>query len=331
MIIYLLVLLIPTVLCKVAPDSVSLSGLSAGAFFAVQYQFAYSSSVKGVAVFAGGPYYCAEGVLTNALIRCMNGIGTIPLSTLEAYATRQASDGLIDPLSNLANHAVYLFSGTSDTTVVPKVVKALEQMYTDLGVTNIETNYNLVAAHTFPTLDFGNACTMSFSPYISKCSYDGAGVALQKIYGTLQPPVTPILTNILEFAQGRYTPNGISPASISMHTYGYAYIPLGCQSNPNSNTNSTNADCRIHVALHGCLQTIQNIGMDWVRNAGFNRWAESNNIIIVYPQAVPSIFLPSNPNGCFDWWGYTDANYANNRGPQMVTIHNMVNSFLVNY
>jgi hypothetical protein len=29
-----------------------------GGFFAVQYQFAFSSEVLGAAVFAGGPYFC---------------------------------------------------------------------------------------------------------------------------------------------------------------------------------------------------------------------------------------------------------------------------------
>lgn len=38
---------------------VTLSGISAGAYFATQYQIAYSGSVQGVAIFAGGPYYCA--------------------------------------------------------------------------------------------------------------------------------------------------------------------------------------------------------------------------------------------------------------------------------
>ena len=43
---------------KVDPNSVSISGFSSGAYFAVQYQFAFSSSLVGAAVFAGGPYFC---------------------------------------------------------------------------------------------------------------------------------------------------------------------------------------------------------------------------------------------------------------------------------
>ena len=44
------------------------------------------------------------------------------------------------------------------------------------------------AVHTYPT-DFNgsgdNACSVSISPYISNCNFDGAGAALQWIHGTL--------------------------------------------------------------------------------------------------------------------------------------------------
>jgi len=259
----------------------------------------------------------------------MNGLIAIPLGPLESYARAQASQGLIDPLTNLANHAVYIFSGTQDNTVRPSVVRALEQMYRNLGVTDIETKYNLAAAHTFPTLDFGNQCLVSLTPFISICAYDGAGAALQKLYGALLPPGTPVESNFLQLSQGQFTPNGASPASLSMNNLGYAYIPTGCQ--PALKSNSSNAVCRLHVSFHGCQQYIGRIGMDWVENSGYNGWAESNNIIIVYPQATASTFAPSNPNGCWDWWGYLESNYANKRGPQIVTVYNIINHIINNY
>ena len=39
----------------------SVSGISSGAFMAVQYQIAFSALVKGAGIVAGGPYYCAAG------------------------------------------------------------------------------------------------------------------------------------------------------------------------------------------------------------------------------------------------------------------------------
>src|SRR5437764_14467225 len=45
----------------------SISGISSGAFMAVQFGVSWSSVVKGVGVIAGGPYYCAQGTATDAL------------------------------------------------------------------------------------------------------------------------------------------------------------------------------------------------------------------------------------------------------------------------
>lgn len=47
---------------------------------------------------------------------------------------------------------------------------------------------------------------------------------------------------------------------------------------------------------------------EFVRNAGYNEVGELNNIIILYPQAIATA---SNPNGCWDWWGYTIYYYGN--------------------
>ena len=43
----------------IAPSGISISGLSSGADFVVQFQVAFSATVKGVGVFAGQPYHCA--------------------------------------------------------------------------------------------------------------------------------------------------------------------------------------------------------------------------------------------------------------------------------
>src|SRR5947209_7978523 len=45
---------------------VTVSGLSSGGFMAAQFAVAFSASVRGVGVLAGGPYDCAEGDLQQA-------------------------------------------------------------------------------------------------------------------------------------------------------------------------------------------------------------------------------------------------------------------------
>jgi hypothetical protein len=49
----------------------SVSGISAGAYFATQFHIAYSSTIIGNGAVAGGPYLCALGSLTTALTNCM--------------------------------------------------------------------------------------------------------------------------------------------------------------------------------------------------------------------------------------------------------------------
>lgn len=39
----------------------------------------------------------------------------------------------------------------------------------------------------------------------------------------------------------------------------------------------------------------------FVKHAGYNGWAEANNIILLYPQTVSSDWNPANPQGCWDW------------------------------
>jgi hypothetical protein len=54
----------------------SISGISSGAFMAVQFGTAWSSIIKGVGVVAGGPFYCAQADASDIV----NGY-TLPLLT----------------------------------------------------------------------------------------------------------------------------------------------------------------------------------------------------------------------------------------------------------
>jgi len=285
---------------------------------AVQYGVAHSSEVVGTAVFAGGPYYCAQGLVSNALFACMSSPSLISLPTLETKTRSFQSAGSIDNLSNLARQKIFLFSGTNDRTVYPGVVKKAEEMYRDLGVSSISTNYNSAAGHSFPTDNYGNACGTSQSPYITNCHYDGAGVALKTIYGSLAPRVSPIAANIKKMSIGAFTPNRVSPSSLSMDDTLYYYEPTGCHGN-----------CTIHIAFSGCQMTFSEIQLKFVTDAGYNSWAEANQIVILYPFVIKS---GSNPQGCWDWWGYlsNDAQYAVKSGSQIQTIHNIVQHFKQN-
>ena len=59
------------------------------------------------------------------------------------------------------------------------------------------------------------------------------------------------------------------------------------------------------TARHVPLQSYRNIGSDFVRHAGYNEWADTNHIIVLYPQTRDLDVI--NPQACWDWWGYLDA------------------------
>ena len=81
----------------------------------------------------------------------------------------------------------------------------------------------------------------------------------------------------------------------SLNTYGYIYVPTACQ--------GAATTCALHFNFHGCQQTVADILNEYPMYVGLNEWAESNNIIVVYPQVIKSYFMPTNPEGCWDWWG----------------------------
>ena len=75
------------------------------------------------------------------------------------------------------------------------------------------------------------------------------------------------------------------------------------------------------VALHGCLQDQSLVGQQFVTSSGLNEWADTNDILVLYPQTISDF---SNPESCWDWWGYTGASYALQSAPQMQAIVAMI-------
>jgi len=279
---------------------------------AVQMGFAFSTYINGVAVYAGGPYYCAGGSFQEALTACGASPDLISISALIAYAKRFESDGTIDKLINIESQKVYIFSGIYDIVVEQGVCKALESMYLQLGA-KVNTSYNLPAEHCWPTDDFGNACGYLGEPYLNNCDYNGALAALSTLYGSLNPGVSSIPANLFQVDQSEFTTKGDSLSKI-----GYIYVPTACQQG---------AKCKLHMSFHGCKMTIDDLGTVFLENNGLIPIAEANNIIVLFPQISRSVISPANPMGCWDWWGYTEpastvykTTYPTKNGVQMKTL-----------
>lgn len=299
---------------NVSVNDVSVSGFSSGAHMAAQMHFAYSKTVKkGAGVVAGGPVYCSQGSASIATGPCMANTGSRNLPYLISVINTWSGNGYIDPTSNLAASKVYLLSGTLDSTVRQPVMDDLKSMYTNyIATTNIVYKNNLSAEHSIPTDFFGNGCSVNGTPYVNNCNFDTAGEILKWIYGTLNAKnVSTLSGSFINFNQAVFWGN-FDPNTHGMAGSGYAYVPSSC---------AAGQACRLHVAFHGCLQNAATVGTAFYQNAGYNRWADTNKIIVLYPQAAATT---ANPYGCWDWWGYDDVNFPAKSGGQMVAVKTMI-------
>ena len=229
----------------------SVSGISSGGYMSVQFATAHSATVRGVGVFAGGPYECAAGGVQAALNQCMQGDPVPALDdTLDAIA-RAAREGRIDPVANLSAQKVWLFSGYNDGVVRQQVMDVLDAAYRRHAAPgDVFYQDTLPAGHALIAEDFGGACPSTGGTFINDCDYDGAGLLLQHIYGRLEPPTSGTLGGRIvtfdqdEFVRGNATAWGMAREA-------YAYVPADC---------AAGERCRVHVAFHGCLQSPQCIG-----------------------------------------------------------------------
>ena len=313
---------VPLPQLNIDTSQTTVSGLSAGGFMAVQLGYSHSATFKGVGVFAGGPYMCAGHSNYTA---CMYNasISAGMLSTMQADINNW-SGSLIDAKANVASQQVLLFVGSSDSTVGPNPMNALRTQYANNGVAaaNLEFVQRAGTAHVLPT-DFdaagNNACASTASPYIANCGYDGAKAVLSRFYGALSARNNaPAAANYIEFDQSAFT--GGNPG---MASTGWLYVPANC---------AAGAACRLHVALHGCKQDVASIGDQFVRNTGYTRWADTNSIVVLFPQArvdntvhsTAASSMLTNPNACFDWIGWYGGNFAQRGGTQIGAIKAMV-------
>ena len=307
-------------------ESLTVSGLSSGAYMAVQYQVTHSQSVLGAGVVAGGPYYCAEGQATRALSNCMSPTLEAPPPSLEHQKNKIdqiARSGQIDNPEHLRTQRVWMFSGGGDRTVQRSVMDALASFYrTRMPETSIRYVKHPDAGHAMPSVDASqlNACETSEPPFINRCQQlDAAGELLTHLLGPLKAKSANLTGQMLRFDQRPFLSG--KPVDASMADEGYAYIPKDCLA----------GGCRIHVAFHGCQQSAEAIGTRFVTGAGYNGWADTNRMIVLYPQArsryglvLGSMKYIMNPKGCWDWWGYSGADYHTKDGVQIKAIAAMI-------
>lgn len=333
----------------------SVSGISSGGFLAAQFGIAHSAMVKGVGVVAAGPYYCARGSVSTAMERCSctstdrdscdfsetsaNVSELVKITrdlsqrTYIPAGTRHARPVIDDP-ANVAKQRVISVFCARDTKTPLAIGRQLLQYYLDLGIqpANFKAEKPLPdAAHTMPTVGYGGACSDEKTPFIGRCGYDTAKEILSWIYNEhpLSPAGSRPAGEFYRFKQAQYVPGEWrSPFFLwasGLDSTGWAYIPNSCQ---------RGEACRVHIVLHGCKQGQTFVplsrapgsplyyGDQFVKHTGYDRWADNNRLVILFPQAVS---IPNrNGFGCWDWFGYTGKDYATQEGVQIRTLKAMV-------
>jgi hypothetical protein len=290
---------------------VTVSGVSAGGFMAVQSHVAFADRIGGAGVIAAGPYHCAEGNIQFALSRCMTGDG-LAVEPLVEFTRSRAEAGAIAPLAELESARVWIFHSPADAVVAPSAGSALAAFYRnfvpDEQVVFVD---DVEAAHGWPTLDAGAACLEAGGDYINDCDFDAAGAILEHLYGDLDPRDP-------EAGDGNLVTADFSAffgSGSNVAKSGYLYVPEACRDDAGG--------CGLHIVFHGCVQGAEFVEDRFVTRAGFNEWAASNELIIAYPQLEKSLF---NPKGCWDWWGYTDEDYDLRSGEQVAGVAALIDA-----
>lgn len=291
---------------------VTVSGISAGGQMAHQLHISYSDMFSGAGMIASGPFGCAEGSLATAMARCMGKTDNpIPVAELVESINTAAEQGLVADTSNLADDPVWLFHGTLDTTVAAEVNDAAHALYTEFIPAEQVTYVNDVAAiHNFPASGQGSECTAMEPPFVGDCGYDAAGEILNHLYTDLEKPASGPET-------GLQTVNLPGAADAGLSDTAFLFVPPGCAGGAKS--------CALHLVLHGCAQSAVTVGKAFMQQSGYLSWAEANDIVLAFPQVVPGAL---NPYACWDWWGYTGAEYRWREGKQMVVVVNWIKKLM---
>jgi len=286
---------------KIDPTHTAAVGLSSGAYMASQVQLAYPELFPNAALVAGGPYGCAGGQLGAALGSCMKGVPAPDVGALVAKAHRRSAAGEIGSLKNLAHARVYLLHGRDDALVAPAVAEAGARFYEQLrdgmpalAGMQVRDDGKRAFAHNLPVAGRSDDCEI-----------------FAQMFGQPAHAPTEARGELRSFDQDALRPGG---ADAFLADTGYVYLPAACLAGK---------PCGLMVAFHGCKQNAAALGKAFVEDAGFNRWADVYDVAVLYPQTRAS-FAPLNPQACWDWWGYSGADYDTRQGVQLRWLVNAV-------
>jgi len=177
---------------------------------------------------------------------------------------------------------------------------------------NVNFVGDINAAHGWPTLSVGGDCAGLASDFINACEFDAAGALLNHLYEDLEPRTVEIGNeNLAAIDLSEYFNSGSDVSDT-----GFIFVPSKCR--------QSDTACRLHVSFHGCRQGAEFLDNRFAASVGLNEWAAQNQIVVVYPQIESDLM---NPQGCWDWWGYTGSQYDQKSGKQISGIDAIITAF----
>lgn len=293
---------------KIQTERITTSGISSGAFFAVQFHIAFSDMVSGSGSVAGGAFGCSEGSQLGAQ-KCMGSPERVSAQSLWNETVRLSQTGQIDSVENLKNDRVYIFSSQFDFIVRPNSANVLREYFQNsIASENILKVDHPRAAHGFLTEDFGRPCGVMGKPWIQDCDYNMANEILDHLDPIQKVGISSsgetIYFNQTEFFEGDIA-----------YPWGAIYIPNQCREKK----------CGLHIAFHGCQMTPDDIQTDFILKSGFQKAADKHGVVVLFPQSKNN---SKNSGGCWDWFGIYDSQYLTKEGQQMKAVKKMVDRLL---
>ena len=192
----------------------------------------------------------------------------------------------------------------------------------------------------------------AWKPPINNCGYDLAGALLNWVVlgaepgdssgggggggggggskaavAGLKPRGVALESNLLPFAQAAHLPadwNASVPAgrdaalAAGFAQLGFAYAPSACRASA-----AALAACGVHVHYHPCTGNWEYLNTSYMLETGLAAYAESNGIVLLYPQAATARPGDDDP-GCWDWYGGIDGKFDTKQGVQIATVVAMV-------
>ena len=74
--------------------------------------------------------------------------------------------------------------------------------------------------------------------------------------------------------------------------------------------------------MHGC--SVNNYYDEAVHELSFNRWAETNRMVVLYPRMAEHGTTTQEKIGCWDAYAQTSPKYDTKEGIQMIAIREMI-------